>query len=132
MRKIILIGVLLLVLPSLLIGCQAQKTEEQPEEKPSTSEPAPSEPSDEAPKKEASVNISNFTFNPKSVTIEKGGTITWTNNDSAAHTATGDDGEFDSGELDQGKKYTKTFDKTGTFKYHCEIHPSMTATVEVK
>ena len=130
MRKTILLATLFLLVLSVPMGCQTQETKEQPKEEPSTSEPA--KPSDEKPKKEASVEIVDFEFNPDSLEIEKGGKVIWTNNDSAAHTATADEGEFDSGQLSQGQEYTKTFDKAGTFEYHCENHPSMAATVVVK
>jgi len=130
MRKTIFLAMLFLLVLSVPVGCQTQETKEQPKEEPSTSEPA--EPSGETPKKEASVEIVDFEFKPGNIEIEKDGKITWTNNDSAAHTATADEGEFDSGQLNKGKTYTKTFDESGTFEYHCANHPSMTATVEVK
>ena len=50
----------------------------------------------------ASITIENFAFTPASVTVTAGATVTWTNNDSAPHTATGDGGEFDTGNIAQG------------------------------
>ena len=79
----------------------------------------------------ASVEIKNFAFEPKTVTIKVGQTVTWTNQDSVAHTVTGDGG-IDSGDLSKGKSYSKTFDTEGTFDYHCSIHPSMTGQVIVE
>ncbi len=84
------------------------------------------------PKAEASVELADFSMNPSEVTIKKGGKVTWTNKDSVAHTVTADDGEFDSGELSEGRTYSRTFDTAGTFAYHCTPHPSMTGTVVVK
>ena len=55
--------------------------------------------------------------------------MTWTNRDVAPHTATADGGAFDSGRLDQGKAYGRTFATPGTFPYHCTFHPNMKATV---
>jgi len=79
----------------------------------------------------ASVEIKNFAFEPKTVTIKVGQTVTWTNQDSVAHTVAGDGG-IDSGDLSKGKSYSKTFDTAGTFNYHCSIHPSMTGQVIVE
>ena len=79
-----------------------------------------------------SVSIANFAFSPTSITIKVGATITWTNNDSVAHTVTSDSGVFDSGNLAAGKSYTYTFSKAGTFPYHCAVHPSMKASVIVQ
>ena len=83
----------------------------------------------------ASVEIKNFAFEPKAVTIKVGQTVTWTNQDSAAHTVAGDggiDSGIDSGDLPKGKSYSKTFDAEGTFDYHCSIHPQMKGQVIVQ
>jgi plastocyanin len=81
----------------------------------------------------AQVEIKGFAFNPASVTIKVGETVTWTNNDSATHTIVPDNGDFaKSGDLAQGATYTATFDKAGTFPYHCGIHPNMKATITVQ
>ncbi len=80
------------------------------------------------------VTIKNFEFMPKEIKVKAGTKVTWTNKDSSAHTATSDDGapaKFDSGNLDQGKSFSFTFDKAGTYKYHCSIHVSMHGTVVV-
>lgn len=79
----------------------------------------------------ASVDIKNFAFEPKTVTIKLGQTVTWTNQDSAAHTVVGDGG-IDSGDLSKGKSYSKTFDTEGAFNYHCSIHPQMKGQVIVE
>jgi plastocyanin len=78
-----------------------------------------------------SVSIVNFAFEPASVEVPVGGTVTWTNNGGAPHTVTADDGAFDSGELAPGASFSQTFDAAGTFAYHCNIHPQMTGTVNV-
>lgn len=78
-----------------------------------------------------SVSIANFAFSPASVNVKKGTTVTWTNHDSASHTVTGDSGGPASGPLANGDSYSFTFMQTGTFSYHCNIHPSMVASVTV-
>jgi plastocyanin len=79
----------------------------------------------------ALVTIKDFAFSPTSVSIPVGGSVTWKNLDTAAHTATDSAGSFDSGNLDQGKSFTYTFKKAGTYHYVCSYHPSMVATVVV-
>ena len=79
----------------------------------------------------ASVDIADFAYDPADVTVNVGGTVEWTNSDSAPHTATAEDDNFDTGSLDQGDSAKITFDEAGTFKYICTFHPFMNATVEV-
>lgn len=83
------------------------------------------------PAKNAEVDMKDFAFEPVSVTIAKRGKVTWTNKDSAAHTVTSE-GNFDSGQMAQGDKYSFTFLDAGTFKYICANHPYMEGTVVVK
>jgi len=79
-----------------------------------------------------SVAISSFAFDPATLTVKKGTTVTWTNKDSTAHTVTADSGTGpSSGHLSQGQTYSYKFDTVGTFKYHCAIHTDMTGTVTV-
>jgi plastocyanin len=77
------------------------------------------------------VEIIDFAYSPDPVTIEEGGKVIWINQDSAPHTATADDGSFDTGELEEGKLKSETFKEPGEFTYHCEIHPTMHGTVRV-
>jgi len=78
----------------------------------------------------ANVDISGFAFNPSSVEVAVGGTVTWKNSDSAGHTVTGSG--WASGDLAQGATYSNTFSTAGTFPYKCSVHPSMTGEVVVK
>lgn len=75
--------------------------------------------------------ISDFAFQPGSIAVTAGDTISWTNDDAAPHTATADDGSFDTGQLAKGASGSHTFTTAGTFAYHCAIHPSMHGTVTV-
>jgi plastocyanin len=77
------------------------------------------------------VTIKNFAFSPGTTSVSVGDTITWTNQDSAPHTATASDGSFDTGILQKGKSGSHTFTKAGTFAYICSVHPSMKGTVTV-
>lgn len=78
------------------------------------------------------VTIQNFAFGPATVTVKVGDTVTWTNMDLTGHSATADDGSFDTGVLSQGKSGSVTFDTAGTFTYHCTPHPNMKGTVVVE
>lgn len=81
----------------------------------------------------SSVKIQNFAFSPSAITVKKGTTVTWTNEDSAGHTVTETDSQSgpSSSTLSQGKSYSFTFNTVGTFHYDCTIHPYMTGTVTV-
>ena len=80
----------------------------------------------------ASVTIQDFQFQPSTVTVTEGDSVTWTNQDSAPHTASADDGSFDTGTLNQGQSSSLTFGNVGSFSYHCSFHPSMTGSVVVQ
>jgi len=78
------------------------------------------------------VMISGYAYRPATVRVKVGGTVTWTNQDQVAHTATADGGSFDTKLISQGKSASVTFDKAGTYPYHCTPHPNMKGTVIVE
>lgn len=79
-----------------------------------------------------SVEISDFAFNPATLTIQVGDTVTWTNLDQVEHTATSTSGAFDSGMLAQNASYSVTFTEQGTYDYLCTPHPTMTGRIVVE
>lgn len=86
-----------------------------------------------ATEEKAAVTIVNFAYDPDPIEIPAGGTITWTNNDGLAHTATATDRDvLQSGTIKPGKSYSKTFDEPGTYTYFCEFHAQMHGTVVVQ
>lgn len=87
-------------------------------------------PSAEARRSEK-VEIVEYAYGPDPVTVQVGGKVIWLNQDTAPHTATADDGSFDTGTIERGKLKSATFKQAGTFPYFCEIHPTMHGTVEV-
>jgi plastocyanin len=105
----------------------AESVETELESEPQESAPPPS---GNAPRSEK-VEIVNFAYNPDPVTIQEGGKVIWINRDSAPHTATADDGSFDTGELQEGKLKSETFKEAGEFTYFCSIHPNMHGTIRV-
>ena len=76
------------------------------------------------------VAIDNFAFSPATLNAKMGQQVTWTNKQDIAHTVTADGGAFDH-QMPPGATFSFTFDKAGSFPYHCTIHPSMTATIQV-
>jgi plastocyanin len=79
----------------------------------------------------ASVTMGDFFFSPASVTVAVGDTVTWHNTGQAPHTATADDGSFDTGTINAGGSGSHRFSTAGTFSYICTIHPNMKGTVRV-
>lgn len=80
----------------------------------------------------ARVSIINLSFNPASITVTRGLTVTWTNADSVTHTVTADNGSFDKGFVVPGMSVSMTFSTAGVFNYHCNIHPFMMGSVTVQ
>ncbi len=79
------------------------------------------------------VRIASFKYAPPTVKVKPGGTVTWTNEDRAAHTATVKGGKgFDTDTLETGKSKRLSFPTAGTFAYICELHPFMKGAVVVQ
>jgi plastocyanin len=79
------------------------------------------------------VKIEDFTFKPARIVVRPGTRITWVNRDSAPHTVTANNGAFDSGTLQRGERFSRTFRRAGKrFAYFCEIHPEMQGKVIVR
>ncbi len=77
------------------------------------------------------VAISMYAFSPASLTVKAGTRVTWTNHDDTAHTATANQGAFDTGTIDPDHSRTVTLTRPGTYPYHCVFHAFMTATITV-
>jgi plastocyanin len=79
------------------------------------------------------VSMKDIKFNPETLKIKAGQTVTWTNDDSVGHDVTADDFKSgDPGAIDSGGTFEHTFKKAGTFDYVCSVHPGMEGKVEVK
>jgi plastocyanin len=72
-----------------------------------------------------------YCFNPATVHVDPGGTVTWTSSSKAPHTVTADDGSYASGDLAATQTYSHMYATSGTFTYHCAIHSFMHGTVVV-
>ena len=75
--------------------------------------------------------IKGFAFQPDVLKVEVGAKVTWTNDDTVAHTVTADTTSFASGNLQPGGSFSFTFTRPGTYAYHCSIHPSMHGSIVV-
>jgi len=76
------------------------------------------------------VSLKDLAFDPTTVDVAKGGSVTFVNNDTVQHNVAGE--SWSSGPLDPGKSFTQTFSNAGAIAVRCTIHPSMTMTVNVK
>jgi plastocyanin len=81
---------------------------------------------------EHAVSIEGMKFSPATLSVAAGDTVTFTNNDSAPHTATAAGGAFDTGRLANGESATVTISAAGTHDYICQIHPSMKGVIEAQ
>lgn len=79
----------------------------------------------------ATITIGNVDngFVPKTITIKRGTTVTWTNRDNAVHNVTGSG--WSSGDIAPNGEYKRKFDTNGSFEYRDTINPSNTATINV-
>ncbi len=78
------------------------------------------------------VEIKGFAFNPSSITIKRGATVTWTQMDPTRHDVVEDSGKFESPLLSKGESWSYTFNEEGTFTYYCRPHPKMKAEIIVE
>jgi plastocyanin len=77
------------------------------------------------------VFIQGMAFNPGTITVAAGTTVTWTNKDAVSHTVTSTTNLFDSGSLGTNGTFSYTFATAGSYPYKCKIHTYMTGTVTV-
>ena len=78
------------------------------------------------------VVMKNLSFDPETVTVTVGDTITWLNEDAAQHDVIADNGEFKSDLFGKGETFSFTFSQAGTYPYHCSVHAGMAGTVVVQ
>src|SRR3954464_3699374 len=155
MRHLVLLAsVCALIIPGLALAqeeptsttpvpAEEPETQTQTETAPAPPPPEPQVLADEtkeapAPKPKAiaaasgSVTIADFSFSPGSITVDQGDTVTWVNNGPTPHSATANDGAFNTGILKAGQSASHTFDQAGTYSYFCQPHPFMKATIVVQ
>ena len=80
-----------------------------------------------------SVAISGMQFQPTTIKVKSGESVTWVNNSAMPHTVTGANGSgLASQTMGNGGAFEHTFTEPGTYSYVCALHPSMTGTVIVE
>jgi plastocyanin len=136
-RRAAVVGIV--ALSALLVGCGSDSD---------TSSPTTTTSESGTDHSEHAVDIKTFQFDPETIEVEVGDTVTWTNGDAIVHTVTSGTREYDpndsgrvtkttkSGQFDEeldgkGSTAQATFDEPGTYHYFCDRHPGMEADVEV-
>src|SRR5215203_810512 len=92
---------------------------------------APAESTTPDPNSTTTVDIRDHAFNPAQLNVAPGTTVTFVNNNTEPHTATADNGLFDTGMLEPGSSFDVFLDGSGTVTYHCELHPDMQGSIVV-
>jgi plastocyanin len=77
------------------------------------------------------IEVKNFMFGPQTLTVSAGSTVIWTNLDQEPHTIASDAGLFRSNAIDTNETFSFRFDKPGTYRYLCTLHPQMLGVVVV-
>jgi len=108
--------IVFLILAVLISGCTGQKTVTK---------------TDNMTEKPNTVLIKGFAFDPATISVSKGTTVTWMNMDNAEHSVVATGNAFSSDILKNGQSFAHTFNETGTFEYHCGKHPTMLGKVIV-
>lgn len=103
----------------------AARTPSNPRQAPATPQPA-------ARRAVVNAGIRNFAYLPGRIEVSAGTTVQWKNNDPVAHTVTASDGSFNSGLIESGKVYRRTFTKPGTYSYYCLPHTFMKGVIVVR
>ena len=81
---------------------------------------------------ENKIEIKDFAFNPKTITVKSGEKVTWINRDEEPHTIVSVEKQFKkSTALDTDQEFTITAAAPGTYSYFCSVHPKMTGTIVV-
>ncbi len=81
--------------------------------------------------KKVQINIQNFTFVPQSIEVQVGDVVEWRNGDFAPHSATADDGKWDTGPIKNGTSGRAVMAVPGSIAYYCVFHPQMKGVISV-
>lgn len=149
MKKIVAYGAGVLIVAGALAGSivllsssrdkdnarQRPQQTENTTQAPASTDSSATDQRESPPENTSQVTIQNFSYTPQNISIKRGTTVTWTNNDSTEHDVMPDDGSSDNFQSSQllarGESYSFTFNEPGTYAYHCTPHPHMTGVVTV-
>jgi plastocyanin len=132
MKKIVIALVVLLIIAAGAVALTHSSTNTPTQTQSATNSQTSS--NSTAPEN-GNVQMTHMLFTPSQISVRVGGTVTWANNDNTAHTVIDDlsaVGGPHSGDIQPGSSYSFTFNKAGSYQYHCSIHPSMRGTIVVK
>jgi plastocyanin len=133
MKQWLVLSCACLALGLVAAGCDGDDSDDAGESTTTSEQPANG--SGAAIGGSVAVDIRDIEYIPRKITIEKGETIVWTNNDSVSHTVTKEAGAgptFDSSDINSGETYEETFDTPGEIDYICTIHPSQKGKIIVR
>ena len=85
-----------------------------------------------APAAANNVRIHDFAFNPATITVAAGTTVTWINDDDEPHTVSAPDRSYRSTPMDTGGHFAHSYGAPGEYHYFCTLHPNMTGVVIVR
>jgi plastocyanin len=123
-KKLVWLASIVMATASLgILGCSKDSSNPNSSTSPPSSTPPP---------QSSTVVMMNIAFNPGTLTVSKGTSVTWQNNDGVTHTSTSDNGVWDTGNIGGGSSKSVTFSNAGTFNYHCSLHAGMTGSIVVQ
>jgi plastocyanin len=126
------IPVALIACAALVAGCGSSSSSSKSTSS-GSSKPAAASSSSSSGSGTVTIKMQNIAFAPTSVTVKKGQTVKWVNEDTVAHNVTAKKGAtFKSSTFPKGGTFTWKANTTGTIDYVCTIHPNMTATLTVQ
>jgi len=120
---LIIAGVFLALIVIAIIGVLMSSTSESGD-----ADPGPTSVDDT----DIVIGIRNYKYNPSIISIPRGATVTWLNDDRVNHTATAKNSEWDSTIIHSEESQSLKFNAPGTYNYYCTIHPYMTGTLTVR
>ena len=118
---------------ALLVACGGSDGSPTAPPSPTSPTPAPSnDPSSAVAIPVGAQSLGSRAYMPDEISVATGSTVIWTNTDRESHTSTSDESGWNSGIIAPGGRFSFTFQRAGTFRYHCTIHPGMVGTVVVR
>lgn len=95
---------------------QVEPPPTEPAPAPTEAPPAPAGPST------FNLDMIDFSYSVLNLEVPAGSTVTWTNAGDVQHSATADDGSWDTGLIGPGEQASITFDTPGVYTYYCTLH----------
>jgi len=130
MKKIIVLMSTIVIILGILPGCSSNNPTTPPTSVPPATQSTTPSTNNKPSIGAQNIAIKGFAFSPSDLTVNKGDTVTWTNEDTAVHNVVG--GVLHSKDIAKGQSFSYTFTETGTINYACTYHPSMKGKIIVQ